>query len=211
MMTYMELHEIIRQRRSELGMSQAELGAKVGVDKRQIRRYESGDAQPTLPIAKAIAHALGISIDELAGEGTHRVNLTGHWWASWQTSRSGAEKIATQEIEIKQEGSTLHLTTLTRGLSVEEGGYLWSGELRLWDNEILMGWYASHDGSIRSKGTMYFVLHPHGMNMSGRWVGLGYDDQIMTGFASMARSREESEETMARLIHSDGEVARTDE
>lgn len=48
-----------------------------------------------------------------------------------------------------------------------------------------MGWYASNDGSIRSKGTMYFVMHPHGLNMSGRWVGLGYDDQIMTGFASM--------------------------
>jgi transcriptional regulator with XRE-family HTH domain len=211
MMTYMELHEIIRQRRSELDMSQAELAAKVGVDKRQIRRYESGETQPTLPIAKAIAHALGISVDELAGEDAHRVNLTGHWWASWQTSRSGVEKIATQEVEIKQEGSTLRIGTVTRGLSVEEGGYHWSGEMRLWDNEILMGWYASNDGSIRSKGTMYFVLHPHGLNMSGRWVGLGYDDQIMTGFASMAHSREASEESIALLIHSGGEVTRAAE
>jgi transcriptional regulator with XRE-family HTH domain len=208
MIDHMELHEIIRQRRSELDMSQSDLAAKVGVDKRQIRRYESGETQPTLPIAKAIARALGISIDELAGEQTHRVNLTGHWWASWQTSRSGTEKIATQEVEIKQEGSTLHIETVTRGLSVEEGGYHWSGELRLWDNEILMGWYAANDGSIRSKGTMYFVMHPHGLDMSGRWVGLGYDDQIMTGFASMAHSREESEQTLARLIHSGGEVAR---
>jgi hypothetical protein len=38
-----------------------------------------------------------------------------------------------------------------------------------------MGWYAANDGSIRSKGTMYFALHPHGLHMSGRWVGLGYD------------------------------------
>src|SRR5262249_56422382 len=67
-----------------------------------------------------------------------------------------------------------------------------------------MGWYASYDGSIRSKGTMYFVVHPHRLNMSGRWVGLGYDDQIMTGFAAMAHSREESEAAMARLIHSGG-------
>ena len=208
MMEHMELNEIIRQRRTELDMSQSDLAAKVGVDKRQIRRYESGETQPTLPIAKAIARALDISIDELAGEETHRVNLTGHWWASWQTSRSGTEKIATQEVEIKQEGSTLHIATLTRGLSVEEGGYHWNGELRLWDNEILMGWYASNDGSIRSKGTMYFVVHPHGLNMSGRWVGLGYDDQIMTGFASMAHSREESEQAMSQLIHSDGEVTR---
>jgi hypothetical protein len=74
-----------------------------------------------------------------------------------------------------------------------------------------MGWYASNDGSIRSKGTMYFVVHPHGLNMSGRWVGLGYDDQIMTGFASMAQSREEAEAAMTRLIHSGGEVARAAE
>jgi transcriptional regulator with XRE-family HTH domain len=211
MMEHMELHEIIRQRRTNLDMSQSDLAAKVGVDKRQIRRYESGETQPTLPIAKAIARALGISIDELAGEETHRVNLTGHWWASWQTSRSGVEKIATQEVEIKQEGSVLHIATLTRGLAVEEGGYHWSGELRLWDNEILMGWYASNDGSIRSKGTMYFVVHPHGLNMSGRWVGLGYDDQIMTGFASMARSGEESEQAMSQLIHSGGGVTRATE
>jgi len=123
---------------------------------------------------------------------------------SWQTSRSGTEKIATQEVEIKQEANTLHLNTLTRGLAVEEGGYHWSGELRLWDNEILMGWYAAHDGSIRSKGTMYFVLHPHGLNMSGRWVGLGFDGRIMSGWASMGQTREESEKTMTSLIESEG-------
>jgi hypothetical protein len=87
---------------------------------------------------------------------------------------------------------------------VEEGGYHWSGELRLWDNEVLMGWYAASDGSIRSKGTMYFVLHPHGLYMSGRWTGLGYDGRIMTGWASMAQTEEESEATMHRLISSEG-------
>jgi hypothetical protein len=44
-----------------------------------------------------------------------------------------------------------------------------------------MGWYASTDGSTRSTGTMYFVLHPHGLNMAARLVGLGFDDRIMTG------------------------------
>lgn len=80
----------------------------------------------------------------------------------------------------------------------------WCGELRLWDNEILMGWYAANDGSIRSKGTMYFVLHPHGLNMSGRWVGIGYDGRIMSGWASMGQTKEESETTMASLIESEG-------
>lgn len=101
------------------------------MDKRQIRRYESGETQPTLPIAKAIAVALDVTIDELAGEPSRRIDLTGHWWATWQTSRSGTEKIATQQVEIKQEGSILHMATLSRGLSVDEGGYHWTGELRL--------------------------------------------------------------------------------
>jgi hypothetical protein len=55
-----------------------------------------------------------------------------------------------------------------------------------------MGWYVANDGSIRSEGTMYFVLHPHGLNMSGRWVGLGYDDKIMTGWGAMAKTAEEA-------------------
>jgi hypothetical protein len=33
----------------------------------------------------------------------------------------------------------------------------------------------------RLQGTTYFVLHPHGLRISGRWVGLGYDGRIMTG------------------------------
>src|SRR5215472_6454414 len=203
--------EVLRQRRAERGMSQRDLATAAGVDVRQIRRYEAGEQQPLLSVAVAIADALGISVAELAGKPSHRIKLSGMWWASWQTSRSGDEKIASQQVEIKQEGDLLQVATITRGLSEAEGGYHWSGELRLWDNEVLMGWYAANDGSIRSKGTMYFVLHPHGLNMSGRWTGLGYDDQVMTGFASMAHSREEAEEAMARLIHSDGEVTRAAE
>jgi transcriptional regulator with XRE-family HTH domain len=62
----MEMSEVIRRRRTELGMSQADLGAAAGVDARQIRRYEAGQSQPVLSVAVAIAGALGISIDELA-------------------------------------------------------------------------------------------------------------------------------------------------
>ncbi len=111
-------------------------------------------------------------------------------WASWQTFRDGEEPIASQQAEIKQEATLLQVATITRGLSEAEGGYHWSGELRLWDNEVLMGWYAANDGSIRSKGTMYFVLHPQGLNMSGRWVGLGFDGRIMIGWVSMGQTQE---------------------
>jgi transcriptional regulator with XRE-family HTH domain len=199
-----EIAEVIRERRAELGMSQRDLAQAAGVDVRQIRRYEAGEQQPLLSVAVAIADALKISVGELAGKPSHRVKLSGHWWASWQTSRSGEERIASQQVEIKQEGDLLQAATISRGLSVEQGGYHWSGELRLWDNELLLGWYAATEGAIRSKGTLYFVLHPHGLNMSGRWVGLGYDGRIMTGWASMGQTREESEETMTKLMQSEG-------
>jgi hypothetical protein len=129
--------------------------------------------------------------------------LAGRWWAFRQTFRDGEQKIAVQQIEIKQEGDLLQVANVNLGLPEDEGGCYWSGELRLWDNEVLMGWYAATSGTVRSKGTMYFVLHPHGLNMTGRWVGLGYDNRIMTGWAAFGQTREETEVAMKSLLDSD--------
>jgi len=43
-----------------------------------------------------------------------------------------------------------------------------------------------------------------GLHKPGRWVGPGYDGQIMSGWASMGQTREESRKAMARLIESEG-------
>jgi len=180
-------------------MSQADLAAAAAVDTRQIRRYEAGQQQPVLSVAVAIANALGISVGELAGLPAHRVSLSGDWWACWQTQRDGVEDMRTQQVRLSQQGELIQIEAVTRGRPVEEGGYLWRGELRLWDNEILMGWYAASDGSVRSKGTMYFALHPHGVNMSGRWVGLSYDGLIVTGWSSMAKTEDEARDLVERL------------
>ncbi|MFC4468865.1 helix-turn-helix transcriptional regulator [Streptomyces xiangluensis] len=197
--------EVIRKRRSELGMSQADLATEAGVDRRQIRRYEAGEQQPVLSVAVAIAKALGISVNELAGLPSHKVDLSGNWWMSWQTSKDGQEVITVQEVRFVQQDELIHLDTVSRGnVSVDEGGYMWRGELRLWDNEVLMGWYVANDGPVRSKGTLYFVLHPHGINMSGRWVGLSYDGKIMTGWGSVARSEQEALELNEKLREDQG-------
>jgi transcriptional regulator with XRE-family HTH domain len=95
----------IRQRRSELGMSQADLARDANIDARQIRRYEAGEQQPLFSVAVAIAAALRIPVADLAGAPSHRVKLSGEWWASWQTFRDGVEKIATQKVEMQQEGN----------------------------------------------------------------------------------------------------------
>jgi transcriptional regulator with XRE-family HTH domain len=187
-----EMAEVLRRRRTELGLSQAELAEAAGVDKRQIRRYEAGEQQPVLSVAVALAEALKISVGELAGIPSHRIDLSGDWWASWQTFKDGEEIVTVQEVRFRQEGELITVETVTRGISVEDGGNHWRGELRLWDNEILMGWYAALDGGVRSKGTMYFVLHPHGQRMYGRWVGLSYDGSVVTGWGAMAHDEHEA-------------------
>jgi transcriptional regulator with XRE-family HTH domain len=193
------MSEVMRKRRSELNMSQAELAAAAGVAVRQIRRYEAGEQHPVLPVAVAIATALRVTVGELAGTPSHHVDLSGDWWASWQTYKDTEEIITAQEVRLSQQGELIDARTTTRGIDVEDGGYHWHGELRLWDNEVLMGWYAANDGSVRSKGTMYFTLHPHGVSMTGRWVGLSYDGAIMTGWGAMGHSEEEARQLIEKL------------
>jgi hypothetical protein len=110
--------------------------ATLRADENQAVCLRVHEPQPLLSVAIATADALGISVAELAGKPSHRIKLGGTWWASWQTSRTGTEKIASQQVEIKQERDRMQVGTITRGLPVEEGGYRWNGELRLWETNF---------------------------------------------------------------------------
>jgi DNA-binding XRE family transcriptional regulator len=192
--------EVMRSRRTTLAMSQADLAERVGIDKRQIRRYEAGEAQPSLTVARGIADALGISLDELAGSDTKRVGLNGDWWASRQTIHNGEPVQTIQPVTLRQRGDLIQIAADDRGITPEEGGYLWRGELRLWDNEALMGWYTANDDAVRSKGTMFFHIHTHGRVMLGRWVGLSHDGPVITGWAALAKSEDEAREAVNDAI-----------
>ena len=171
---------------------------------RQIARYESGEQQPVLSVAAALAEALDISLNQLAGQYTDDLDLSGAWWASWQTYKDGVSRVDTHSMVISQRGERLYIDA-DRARAVEEGSYRWRGELRLWDNESLMGWYRSVDAAVRSKGTIYFALHPHGTHGWGRWVGLSYDDLVVTGWAAMARERTGAHAAVESLIETEGE------
>jgi transcriptional regulator with XRE-family HTH domain len=201
------LGEIIKRRRQELGLSQSELAGAAGVHLRQIRRYESGEQQPVLPVAVRLAVALGVTVNELAGLPSERVQLDGTWWAAWQTFNDGQEVIATQPVGLAQHGSTVQIEALERSSENERGGYLWRGELRLWDAQALTGWYAAADGNVRSKGTMFFMLHPQGEYAEGRWVGLSHDGPVVTGHATLGRTREQAQAIMQRLTSTATEPA----
>ena len=195
----MDISEVIKARRSALRLSQAELAKAAGVSVRQLARYEAGEQQPVLSAAASLAEALGISLAQLAGQFSHDLDLSGQWWAGWQTWKDGVERIDTHAMEVNQRGDVLHLDA-ERAAPIEEGSYAWRGELRLWDNEALMGWYRSVDGAVRSKGTMYLALHAHGSHAWGRWVGQSYDGLVVSGWGAIAREQTRAYDIVRDLI-----------
>jgi transcriptional regulator with XRE-family HTH domain len=205
----MDISDVIRSRRAALGLSQTELARAAGVSVRQLARYEAGEQQPVLGAAVALADALSISLAQLAGQVTHDLDLSGEWWAAWQTWKDGVHRIDTHTLEVHQRGELLQLDA-DRAVPIEEGSYRWRGELRLWDNEALMGWYRSTDGAVRSKGTMYLALHPHGTHAWGRWVGMSYDGIVISGWGAIARTDDKARQIVQDLIDTKGASDGTD-
>ena len=105
----------------------------MGVHPRQLRRYEADEQQPTLAVAVRIAEALGASLDELAGL---RTGLEGRWWAAWQLAGGS---IATLPLTLRRRGGAIELEALERRV--------WRGELLVWDDGVLTGWYDAAEGA----------------------------------------------------------------
>lgn len=199
----MDMSDVIRARRAALALSQAELAKAAGIGVRQIARYEAGEQQPVLSVAAALADALDISLNRLAGLEADGLDLSGDWWASWHTSKDDVARVDTHFLEISQRNERLYLDA-ARARPVEEGSYGWRGEFRLWDNEALIGWYRSTENAVRSKGSMYLALHPHGTHAWGRWVGMSYDGLVISGWAALSRERDHSQDVIHHLIETDG-------
>ncbi len=55
----------VRRRRTEQGLSQAELGQVMGVSRQTINAIEKGRYLPSLPLAIALARHFGSSVEEM--------------------------------------------------------------------------------------------------------------------------------------------------
>ena len=55
----------IKQKRKELGLTQAELGEKLNITDRAVSKWEQGEGDPNLSIIPDIAKVLGVSLDYL--------------------------------------------------------------------------------------------------------------------------------------------------
>ncbi|WP_037908373.1 helix-turn-helix domain-containing protein [Actinacidiphila yeochonensis] len=57
-----ELGRLIHDRRTVLGLSQAELAERCGMKQPQVSRFEAGGTMPTLPMLRRLAGALGADL-----------------------------------------------------------------------------------------------------------------------------------------------------
>lgn len=57
----------LRQRRDQLGITQDDLAARIGVNKQSVYRYERGDHEPTADVLTQMAVNLEVTADWLLG------------------------------------------------------------------------------------------------------------------------------------------------
>ena len=65
------MHNDIRERRTERGLSQAVLATAVGVSRQTINSIETGKYVPSLPLALALARYFGSTVEEMFDDGCH--------------------------------------------------------------------------------------------------------------------------------------------
>ena len=64
------------QFRRKAGLSQAQLGGKVGVSNKAVSKWENGQAKPGLDIVHRLADILSVSVDELLNMSADEKQLT---------------------------------------------------------------------------------------------------------------------------------------
>jgi transcriptional regulator with XRE-family HTH domain len=191
-----ELGATIRGRRAALGMEQTDLAEAIGSTPRQVSRWENDTQEPTASNVRKIARALGVSTDELLGEVPMGLDLSGQWFAAWDTSRDRAPVIDTHE-----------LTATHRGIEftfAATGDYLWSGTLRHVDGS-LMGTYLSTEANKMYRGSLYFTLDPVDASAAiGRWSGLWADGLVGGGWGVLSRDEDRAMRLMTTVKNHEG-------
>lgn len=77
-MNYCQFGETLKQLRKGRGMTQSELGAKIGLSKAVISKYETGLGYPSFDVLILMAQFFGVSTDYMLGiTGVKSLDITG--------------------------------------------------------------------------------------------------------------------------------------
>lgn|GEM_PF-4796274 len=189
--------EILRDRRLALQMSQADLAAAVGIDKRQIKRYEAGESQPALDVARRIARTLQISLDELAGDPPAAAPLSGEWHVSWQHRTPDGVHYTHQTLVGRQKNAVLALEALDTEETQGPGGLRWHGWFDVHSERVMTGRLrrsANRDEAAFSTMTLEAPQGWEGSGYVAHWVPDTPSDSLLVMDGYLARTVTETEE-----------------
>lgn len=171
-------------------MSQADLAHKAGAQARQIRRYEAGEVQPSFPQAKALAEALEISLDELAG-GLPLEGMTGPWWLAWKELGQELPIVAQIEIERADADYDAHILIADDAVRFDPR---WRMTFKRYRDTGLIGWF------VDGKTIGVAALEPMSPGWAGRWIGVPSIDRPPAGHLALSRTREDLEELLRLAV-----------
>lgn len=179
--------EVIQARRHELGLTQTRVASAAGLPLDLYQRYESGEADLPLATAADLADVLDIALAVLAGAEPRSIDLNGRWWATWEAG------------PLRPGEADFHLV---EGLRVGNRVLLdngWRGELELFGNEVLIGWYRPPGHGIRTRQGI-FLWVPTGCDyLYGRWTGVADNNTVASGWCVLARDEVKSREVFESL------------
>ena len=188
----MRTPDVIRTHRVRLRLTQAELAREIAVDTRQINRYETGETEPTLAVARRLADRLRISMDELAGEAAP---LNGIWVSAWHNLAPDTEietDIQTGTVELTQQGRHLNVQPLKQPQTTEQPQLAWTAEFYV-DRDTVLGGYKI-ETPHRTEGGLMNLTH-HNETLDGTWIRVSLKG-ARTGALCLAR---DTNTALARL------------
>lgn len=105
----MNIGEQIRKYRKEAGLSQKELGQKLGVSQQHIAQYESGKRIPKLETINKIAGALNMGIDNIIKQSQDILNDLSSHPENWvQENPFTGELIPVKQVELLKHYNALN-------------------------------------------------------------------------------------------------------
>lgn len=180
--------EVVQARRHELGLTQTRVASAAGIPLDLFQRYESGEADLPLATAATLADVLDISLAVLAGSEPRSADFNGRWWATWQAGALRPGDVDFHLVEALRVGARVLL----------DNG--WRGELEVFGNEVLIGWYRPPGQGTRTRQGVFLWLPAAGDYLYGRWTGVADNNTVTSGWCVLAREEAKSREVFQTLI-----------
>lgn len=182
--------EVLQSRRHDLGLTQTRVAGAAGIPPDLYQRYESGDAELPLAAAATLADVLDVPLTVLAGAEPRSIEFNGRWWATWQAGALRPGDADFHTVEALHAGNRLIL---------DKG---WRGELELFGNEVLIGWYRPPGRGTRTRQGVFLWLPAGGDYLYGRWTGVADNNTVDSGWCVLARDDTQSREVFTALVSS---------